>query len=184
MAPELDVKRVEMLREIFPQLSRLTVLHNPGLPGAKNHADTIMLAAGKFNTAVRFTDVQSVSDFDAAFAAILSDRPDAVLTVADPLIFTFRKRVVDFGAEHGIPMVHVFKQFVELGGLASYGPDVLEIFRRGASDVDKILKGEKPGDIPVEQPARFELAINLKAAKALGLTFPDTLLTSANVVIE
>jgi putative ABC transport system substrate-binding protein len=184
MAPELDAKRVEMLKEMVPKLSRLTVLYNSSMDGAKIHADVIMSAAAKFNIVVRFVDVRTVADFDAAFAAILSDRPEAVLTVADPLIFVYRKRIVDFGAEHELPMVHEFKQFVELGGLASYGPDILEIFRRGASYVDKIFKGEKPGDIPVEQPTKFDLAINLKAAKAVGITFPNTLLASANVVIE
>jgi putative ABC transport system substrate-binding protein len=184
LAPELDAKRVEMLKDILPQLSNLAVLHNPQLPGAKIHSDAILTAAGKFNAAVHFVGVQAVSDFDAAFSAILTDRPDAVLTVVDPLIFFSRKRIADFGAEHSIPVLHEFKQFVEAGGLASYGPDISEYFRRGPYYVDKILKGEMPGDIPVEQPTKFDLAINLKTAKALGITIPNNLIVSADEVIE
>jgi putative ABC transport system substrate-binding protein len=124
-------------------------------------------------------------DFDVAFAAILADRPDALLTVADPLIFgPGRKPIVEFEAANRIPAIHEFKAFVEQGGLISYGPDGIDIFRRGAEYIDKILKGEKPGNIPVEQPTKLDLAINLKTAKALGIAFPDSLAVSANVVIE
>jgi putative ABC transport system substrate-binding protein len=186
MAPALDAKRVEMLKQMLPQLSRVSVLYNPTFPGAKIHSEAITRAAQQLDTEVRFVEVRTISDFDAAFATILGNRPDAVLPVADPLIFGLagRKRVLDFAAEQGIPMVHEFKVFVEQGGLVSYGPDILEIYRRGAFYVDKILKGEKPGDIPVEQPTKLDLAINLKTAKVLGITIPNNLIVSANVVIE
>jgi putative ABC transport system substrate-binding protein len=185
MAPALDAKRVEMLKEILPQLLRLTVLYNPSFPGAKIHSETIKAAAERINTTVRFVEVERVSDFETALSTILSDRPDAILTVEDPLIYVQgRKRILDFGAAHGIPTIHEFKIFVEEGGLISYGSDLLDIWRRGADHVDKILKGEKPGDIPVEQPTKFDLAINLKTAKALGITFPNNLIVSANTVIE
>jgi len=186
LSPEIDVKRVEMLKEILPKLSRLTVLHNPTFPGARLHSETILAAAQKLNVAVYFVEVRAYSDFDAAFEVILNDRPDAVLTVADTLIFypTGRKLITDFEKAHDIPMIHEVKSFVELGGLISYGPDFFAISRRLAEYVDKIFKGEKPGDIPVELPTKFDLTINLKTAKALGITFPNNLIVSANVVVE
>jgi putative ABC transport system substrate-binding protein len=184
MAPELDAKRVEMAKQVLPHMSRLTVLYDSTFAGTKIHLEMVPAAAKKFDIAVRFEDVQSVSDFDRAFAAILSDRPDAVYVIPAPLIFNFRKPIRDFAVEHKIPMFHEFKIFVEEGGLISYGPDILEIWRRGASYVDKILKGQKPGDLPVEQPTKFDLAINLKTAKALGIAIPNSLIASANLVIE
>jgi ABC-type uncharacterized transport system substrate-binding protein len=185
MAPALDVKRVEILKDLLPRLSRVVVLYGQDSAGVKIHADTISAAAAKLNFVVRFLNISSMPDFEVAFAAILADRPDALLTVADPLIFgPGRRPIVEFEATNRIPAIHEFKQFVEQGGLISYGPDAIDIFRRGAVYVDKILKGEKPGDIPVEQPTKLDLAINLKTAKALGVTFPDSLVVSANVVIE
>ena len=184
MAPELDAKRVEILKDIFPQLSHLTVLHNPTFAGAKLHSDAILSSAAKQNTKVQFVEILTVADFDAAFAVLLHDRPDAVLTVADNLIFQRRQRIVSFGNEHRIPMIHESKIFVKEGALISYGADVEEVFRRGADFVDKILRGEKAGDIPVEQPTKFDFAINLKTAKELGVTFPNNVILSANVVID
>jgi putative tryptophan/tyrosine transport system substrate-binding protein len=185
MAPSLDVKRVEILKDLLPRLSRVVVLYNQDFAGAKIHFNTISAAAAKLDFNVRFLNISSMPDFEVAFAAILADRPDALLTVADPLIFGLgRKPIVEFEAAQRIPAIHEFKIFVEQGGLISYGPDGIDIFRRGAEYIDKILKGEKPGNIPVEQPTKLDLAINLKTAKALGVTFPDSLVVSANVVIE
>jgi putative tryptophan/tyrosine transport system substrate-binding protein len=184
MSPELDVKRIQIMKEVLPQLSRVTVIGNPTLPGGKIHFETISAAAEKVKIAVRFVEYRTIADVDAVFEALLNTPPDALLTVSDGIMFIIRKRLADFGLEHRIPIFHEFKFFVELGGLLSYGPDPSEIFRRGADYVGKILKGEKPGDIPVEQPTRFDLAINLKTAKALGITFPNNLIVSANAVIE
>jgi putative tryptophan/tyrosine transport system substrate-binding protein len=185
MAPELDVKRVQMLKQIVPHLSSLTVLYNPTFPGAKNHLETIATTAEKLGIAVRVVEVRTISDFEPAFGDILQHPTDAVIPINDSLILiTGRKRIIDFAAEHGIPMFHEFKIMVEQGALVSYGPDITEMWRRGAYYVDKILKGERPGDIPVEQPTKFNLAINLKTAKVLGLTFPDDLLATADEVIE
>ncbi|MBR0717936.1 ABC transporter substrate-binding protein [Bradyrhizobium liaoningense] len=184
MSPELDVKRVEIMKEVLPQLSRMTVIGNPTVPGGNIHFETISAAAEKLKIAVRFVEYRRIADVDAAFEAILNTPPEALLTVSDGVITTIGKRLADFGLEHRIPIFHEFKFFVELGGLLSYGPDVREIFQRGADYVDKILKGEKPGEIPVEQPTKFHLAINLKTAKTLGITIPSNLLVSANAVIE
>ena len=184
MSPELDVKRVEIMKEMLPQLSRVTVIGNPTDPGGKIHFETISAAAEKLKMAVRVAEYRTIADVDAAFEALLNTPPEALLTVSDSVMFIIRKRLADFGLEHRIPIFHEFKFFVELGGLLSYGPDVPEFFRRGAYYVDKILKGEKPGDIPVEQPTKFDLAINLKTAKALGITIPNNLIVSANTVIE
>ena len=107
-----------------------------------------------------------------------------MLTVVDPLIFSQRKRIIDFGNEHRVPMIHESKVFVADGALVSYGPDLFDMGRRAASQVDKILKGAKAGDLPVEQPTKFDLAINLKTAKALGITFPNDVIVSANTVID
>jgi putative ABC transport system substrate-binding protein len=184
MSPELDVKRVEIMREVLPQLSRITVIGNPTLPGGNIHFETISATAEKLKIAVRFVEYRTVADVDAVFETLLKASPEALLTVSDGITFIIRKRLADFGLEHRIPIFHEFKYFVELGGLLSYGPDIREILRRGGDYVGKILKGEKPGDIPVEQPTKFDLAINLKTAKALGITFPNTLTVSANAVIE
>jgi len=161
------------------------VLYNSSFPGAKIHVATISSAAEKLNLAVRFVEVRARSDFDAALAAILADNPAGVITIDDPLIFGYgRGKIIDFATEHKIAMVHEFREFAELGGLVSYGANLKAIWRRGVYYVDRILKGEKPSTLPVEQPTMLDLAINLKTAKALGVTFPNTLLATANVVIE
>jgi putative ABC transport system substrate-binding protein len=141
-------------------------------------------AAAVLASDVALVEAESPADFDRAFQAIIRERPDALLPIADNLIFFASKRIVDFVVEQKIPSVFEFKQFVQIGGLISYGPSISEIWHRGAYYVDKILKGAKAGDIPVEQPTKFELAINLKAAKALGLTIPTLLLAIADEVIE
>jgi putative ABC transport system substrate-binding protein len=184
LAPEIDAKRVEILKSILPQFSRLTVLYNPTVPGSATHLDYVNRATKMVGTAVATAEVRSHSDFDRAFTAILQTRPDAIVVVTDPLVFTERKRIVDFGTQHAIPAMYEFREFVELGGLVSYGPSLTDMVRRGALYVDKILKGAKPAELPVEQPTRFQLVINLKAAKTLGLTVPSMLLARADEVIE
>ena len=184
LAPEIDAKRVEILKGILPHLSRMTVLYNPDVPGSVAHLEYVMAAAKVVGTAVLVVEVRSPVEFDGAFAAIQSNRPDAVLVVTDPLTFQERKRIDSFATEHRIPMVYEFKEFLQQGGLVSYGPSLGGMWRRGAHYVDKVLKGAKPADLPVEQPTKFELVINLKTAKALGLTVPSSLLARADEVIE
>jgi len=166
LAPDIDAKRIEFLKGVLPKISRLALLYTPTDPGSERHVGNAVDAARALLSTVSKVEVRTPADFDVAFAALLRDRPDAVLVVTDALTFLARKRIIDFGTEHGIPMIFEFKQFVELGGLLSYGPSLGDIWRRGAHYVDKILKGAKPDDLPVEQPTKFELAINLKTANA------------------
>ena len=184
LAPDIDAKRIEFLKGVLPKISRLALLYTPTDPGSERHVGNANDAARALSSSVSKVEVRTPDDFDVAFAALLRDRPDAVLVVTDALTFLARKRIIDFGTEHGIPMIFEFKEFVELGGLLSYGPSLGDIWRRGAHYVDKILKGAKPDDLPVEQPTKFELAINLRTANALGLAVPPTLLARADEVIE
>ena len=184
MAPNLDAKRLQLAKEVLPGLSHLTVLLDPTFPGAEIHRVRIAPAAETLGMTVRFVEVSSIPDVAPALAAILANGTDAVYVIPAPLIFGSRKEIIDFGALHKLPMFHEFKVFVEDGGLLSYGPDINQIWRRGGYYVDRILKGHKAGDIPVEQPTTFDLAINLTTAKALGIQFPHHLIASASAVIE
>jgi putative tryptophan/tyrosine transport system substrate-binding protein len=141
-------------------------------------------AATKLGLIVRSIGVHDLIDFDAAFAAIESDRADALLTLVDPFTLVHRKRIVDFAAQRHLPAIYEAREFVGSGGLVSYGPSLVANQRRAAEYVDKIFKGAKPADLPVEQPAKFELLINLKTAKALGLDIPPSVLARADEVIE
>ena len=183
MAPALDVKRVEMLKQVLPQTTRLFLIYNPQFPGAKIHLETVLAAARTLNIIVQQLEVSASSDIDAATSAIQNE-PNPVITIDDPLISFNRKRIIDFAIQNRIPTFHEFSNNVDEGGLASYGANLVAIWQRGAHYVDKILKGEQPRNLPVEQPTTFDLAINLKTARLLGLTFPDALLATANVVIE
>ena len=184
MSPELDAKRVQIVKEILPQLSRMTVIQNPTIPGAKTHTEVISAAAEKLGIKLDHVEYRTLADVETALQSVLINRSDALFTVTDNIMFQNRKRLADFGLEHRIPIFLEFKESVDLGGLVSYGPDLSEIFHRAAHFVDKILKGEKAGDIPVEQPTKFDLVLNLKTAKALGITIPTDLIVSAQTVIE
>jgi putative ABC transport system substrate-binding protein len=128
--------------------------------------------------------VRDPNDFDDAFAAAIGGHADALITVEDPLTVNYRKQIADFAIKSRLPTMHGIKEFIVVGGLMSYGANIPDLFRRSAGYVDRILKGEKPADMPVEQPTKFEFVINLKTAKALGLTVPNTLLATADEVIE
>jgi putative ABC transport system substrate-binding protein len=129
-------------------------------------------------------DVRGTGDFDGAFETVSRQRPDALITVEDPLTVDQRKRIADFAAGQQLPSLHGLREFVAAGGLMSYGANLADLFRRAAGYVDKIFKGAKPADLPVQQPTKFELVINLKTAKALGLTIPESFLLRADEVIE
>jgi putative ABC transport system substrate-binding protein len=184
LAPDLDMKRLEFLKQAVPWLSHLAVLYNSADPGGPGHVPIIQTTAHALGCQVRLVEVRSASEFEAAFMAILRDRPDALLIVTDPLVFAHRERIVQFAVQHKLPSVYEFKNFVELGGLMSYGPNMPAMWRRAAHYVDRILKGAKPADLPVEQPTKFELVINLKAAKELGLPIPPDLLFQADEVSQ
>lgn len=184
IAPELDAKRLELLKTVVPGLSRISVIYNAGEPSAARHIAAITMAAQALGLKVGDYGMRSLVDFEEIFATLQRDGTQALLPVTDPLIFSQRERIAHFALENRIPGIYEFKAFVGDGGLMSYGPNLNELFRRGAYYVDRILKGAKPADLPVEQPTKFELVINLKSAKALGLTIPTSLLATADQVIE
>ncbi len=183
MAPELDAKRLELLREISPKISSVAILYNPGDPAMQLHRRYTEAAAKTLSITVRTLEVREPQDFDGVFALLAKERPDALLVFTDPFIFRHRKPIVEFTFKNRLPAVYEFKEFVDLGGLTAYGPSLKGMGHRAATLVDKILKGAKPGDLPVEQPTKFDLVINLGTAKALGLTIPPSVLARADEVI-
>lgn len=184
LAPDLDVKRLEWLKQLIPTLSRIALLYNPSDPGGAVHVDTTMRTARSLGVQVRLVEVRSAAEFDSALLATLQDGPEALLTVTDPLVFAHRERIAQFTLEHKLPSAHEYRAYADFGGLMSYGPNMSALWRRAAYYADRILKGAKPGNLPVEQPTQFELVINLKSAKALGLTIPPSLRVRADHVIE
>ena len=182
-APDVLPKRLEMLKQVVPRLSRVAVLRNPASPA--NAAETLKeLERGAHVLGVQLdmVDARGPDDFDAAFRA--AKKSQALLQLDDVLFTTHRVRLVDLAMRNRLPAIYGFREHVDAGGLMSYGPNLPELYRRSATFVDKILKGARPGDLPVEQPATFELAINLKSAKVLGLTIPPSLLLRADQVIQ
>jgi putative ABC transport system substrate-binding protein len=162
-------------------------LWHPGANGDRTMRDMMNGAEGAAQTLslqLRLIGVRGPDELDQAFSAIADERADALMVFPSPLLFIERKRIVDVTAKLRLPLVSISKEFVQLGGLMSYGADITDSFRLSASYVDKILKGAKPADLPIEQPTKFELFINLKTAKALGLDVPPTLLARADEVIE
>ena len=181
---DLSGKRLELLKEAVPNASRIAILWNENDPSMTLRYQEIKRAANLLHVAVQPHAVRGPEDFASAFAGMARVRPDALFMVSDALTTVNRKQVLEFAAAHRIPAMYEFSFLVQDGGLISYGAKLEEMFRRAASYVDRILKGAKPGDIPVEQPTRYYLFINLKTAKALGLTIPQTLLLRADQVIE
>jgi putative tryptophan/tyrosine transport system substrate-binding protein len=180
---DLAGKRVELLREIVPGLRRLAILANIASPNTVPEIREVQILARSLNFNVTMLDIQRPDDIAPAFDAI-KGRADAVYIPADPLVFTNRIRLATLALDMRLPTIYSFREYVEAGGLVSYGPNIPALFRRAADLVDKILRGTKLSDIPVEQPTKFELVINLKTANALGLAVPGTLLARADEVIE
>jgi putative ABC transport system substrate-binding protein len=184
LATELSAKRLELLKEAVPKLSRVAVLWNAGDAGMGLRMRAIQAASRQVGLTVRPLGVHSLEDFDVAFTAMTQERPDALFVIADPLVTGNRKRILDFTAKHRLPAMYEFRAYAADGGLMAYGPSLDEMLRRAAVLADKIFKGTRPADIPVEQPTRLELVINLKTAKALGLTIPQSVLARADEVIQ
>jgi ABC-type uncharacterized transport system substrate-binding protein/quercetin dioxygenase-like cupin family protein len=180
MATELSAKRLELLKEAVPTLSRVAVLWNAADPGMVLRFREIEAAARVLGVTLQPLQVHGPNDFEPAFTAMTRERPDALFVVAEVLTLTHRCRILDFAAQHRLPAMHEFGVFAHDGGLMAYGPKLTETFQRGAYYIDRILKGTKPANLPVEQPMRFELAINLETAKTLGMTIPPTLLVQAD----
>ena len=184
MAPDLGGKRLELLRELLPRVSNVAVLWNAANPYPAIVFEETQTAGRALGIDVRSLELRGPDDLDGAFAAARQHRPDALITVEDPLTFTYRKRIADFAVTERLPSLHGIIEDVKAGALISYGANLRDLYRRAVSYVDKILKGLKPVDLPIQQPTTFELAINLKTAKALGLAIPPTLLARADEVIE
>ncbi len=182
--PEIIGKNLELLKEAVPGLSRVAFLWNPVPPGAETYRKVVESAARKLGVTFQSVEVRGRNEFEGAFAAMVRGRADGVLVAADPVLFSARSQVVLLAARNRLPAVYGQREYAEVGGLMSYGPNIAHQFRRAATFVDKILKGAKPGDLPVEQATKFELVINLKTAKALGLTIPQSFLIRADHVIQ
>jgi putative ABC transport system substrate-binding protein len=176
-------KRLEILREVLPGLRRLAILANVGFPDSVREMDEVEATARTLGFAVAKLEIRRAEDIVPAFEA-LNDDADALYVCSDALVNTNRIRINTLALAARLPTMHGVREFVEAGGLMSYGPSYPELFRRAADFVDKILRGTKPGDIPVEQPTKYQLVINLKTSKALGLEIPSTLLARADEVIE
>ena len=183
-ASDLWPKRLELLKEIFPKLSRVAMLWNKNNNGMALEARATQEVAGPLGVALQDRGVKDPNELEVVFAVMTKDRPDAFLALMDPVLNSYRKRILDFLAKNRLPAIFEDRVWVEEGGLISYGAVYSDLFRRVAVQMDKILKGAKPSDIPVEQPTKFELVINLKTAKQIGLTIPQKVLSRADRVIR
>jgi putative tryptophan/tyrosine transport system substrate-binding protein len=181
---EMAAKRLELLKEVVPTVSRTAVLWNRANPANALAWRDTQVAARALGVILQSHEVQGPNDFEVAFAKMAEERPDALFVLDDALTISYRNEIADFAMQKRLPSVFAAKDRVEAGGLMSYGPRYPEMMRRAASLVDKILRGAQPANLPMEQPTTFELVINLKTAKAIGLTVPPTLLARADEVIE
>jgi ABC-type uncharacterized transport system substrate-binding protein len=185
LGPELGGKRLELLKEAVPKLARVAVLYDPASPGtAREMKELLPVAARGLGLTVQTWDVRAADGFEKVFAALNKQRPDGLYVSGGPLMAANRKRIVGFALKSRLPSMYYSTEAVEAGGLMSYRADEAESFRRVAYYVDRILKGAKPADLPVEQPTKFELVINLKTAKQIGLTIPQKVLARADRVIK
>ena len=184
LSPELSGKQLELLKEVLPKLSRVAVLGDVTRPGIPQALREINVAADAFRVQVQYLEVRGPKDIEIAFRAASKERADAVLVLASPILTPQRKHVIELAAKSRLPAIYARRESVEDGGLMSYGVSISDLIRRAAVYVDKILKGAKPADLPVEQPTKFEFIINLKAAKQLGVTIPPSVLARADKVIK
>ena len=181
---ELDTKRLRILKETLPTVTRIAVLWNPGNPSGVPQRNRTEIAAHALGLQLHLAEARLPSEVDTAFAAMARERPDALLVLNDAMLDGQRQRLVHLAAQARLPAMYQWREFAEGGGLMSYGADLPQMYRRAATYVDKILKGAKPADLPVEQPTKYELVINLKTANALGLTIPQSILLLADRVIR
>lgn len=184
LGPDLIQKRLQILKEIIPSVSRTALLWNPDNASNVVARDELQAAMPKLGMTLISVEVRSAGEFDTAFAAMLREHPDALLITNDPFHQLHVKRIIAFLAEHRIPSMFQIRENILAGGLMSYGASLPDLFRRGASYVHKILQGTRPADLPVEQPTKFEWVINVKTAKALGLSIPESFLLRADEIIE
>jgi|SRR5579872_1901853 len=187
LGPQLVPKRLALLKEALPNVSRVAAIWHPGAYGERTMTDMMKeteAAAQSLGLQLQLFSVSGPDELDHAFSTIANERSDSIMLFPSPMLFTERKRIVDLAAKIRLPLISMGKELVELGGLMSYGADVTDSFRLGGNYVDKILKGAKPADLPVEQPTKFEMAINLRTAKALGVEISASVIARADEVIE
>jgi putative ABC transport system substrate-binding protein len=177
-------KGLEILKETLPNVRRVAVLSNPANPGQPTAMKNVKAAARSLDVELRFVEARGPDEFDGAFATIAKERIEALLIVTDSTFYIHRARLASLAVKNRLPTVGGFRDYVEAGAVMSYGPSVVSMYRRAAFFVDRILKGAQPASIPVEQPTKFELVINLKTAKALGLAIPQSLLLRADEAIQ
>ena len=177
-------KELELLKEIAPEARRVAVLSNPANPYHALAISNVKVAAQTLKVELQVLEARGSNEFDGAFAAMSKERVGALLVVTDTVFVLHRARLADLAAKNRLPSMYGLGEYVKAGGLISYGPNLSDLFRHAATIVDKILRGAKPADLPVQQPTKFELIINLKTAMALGLTIPPTLLARADELIE
>jgi putative tryptophan/tyrosine transport system substrate-binding protein len=182
--PKITGKVLELLKESVPKASRIAVLWNPATPGNSAAVREAQNAAKPLNASLQLMEARSSGDLETAFAAMTAQRADALHVLSDALFVTHRTRIAEMAAQSRLPAIYGTREYVEAGGLMSYGPSLGDLFRRAATYVDRILKGAKPSDLPIEQPTKFELVINLKTARALGLSVPQPVLLRADDVIQ
>jgi putative ABC transport system substrate-binding protein len=183
-SPDLIGKRLDVLKECVPALARVAFLWNPDNDSNRIILEELTAAVPTLGLQLISVPIRNGDEFDGAFAAMVRRMPNAALATNDPLLRSHMRQIVDFAAKNRLPAIYQTKEYVALGGLMSYGVNLPDLFRRGALYVHRILQGANPADLPIEQPTRFELVINLKTAKALGLTVPPTLYALANELIE
>ena len=185
LGPELEGKRMQLLKRAVPRLARVAVLWNPSNPGIRYYFEAIETAARAMSVSVGpVTEVRRDDELEAAFAAIAKARPDALAVLADRALLANRRRIVDFAAARRMPAMFPYGEYVDAGGLMSYAPSNVELFRGAASYVDRIIRGAQPATMPVQEPTKFELVVNVKTAKALGLAVPEALLLEADRLVE
>jgi putative ABC transport system substrate-binding protein len=184
LSPEISGKQLELLKETVPKLSRVAVFGISTRAGNAQSLKETELAAEAFGVQVQYLDILGLKDIETAFRGATKGRADAILLLASPVLHSRRTQVANLAAQNRLPAIYPWLEFVKEGGLMSYGVSFIDLYRRAAIYVDKILKGAKPGDLPIEQPKKFELIINLKAAKQIGLTVPASLLARADKVIK
>ena len=184
LAPEMSGKELQLLKEIVPRLSRVAIIGNSTNPGDAQSLRETVLAAGSFEIYLRYLDIIEPKDIEPALRAAAKGHADALLMLGNPILNAHRKQIVDLAVKHRLPATYARPEYVEAGGLMYYGTSYNDLFRRAATYVDKILRGANPADLPVEQPTKFELVINLKAAKRIGLTIPSNVLARADRIIK
>jgi putative ABC transport system substrate-binding protein len=184
MAVEVSGKRLQLLKEVVPRLVRIMVLSNPGNPAVVLGLQETLAAAQALGLTLKSLDMRVPDDLDRVLSVIVKERPDALFLPLDSMINSQRTLIAEFAVKHRLPSISPFPEFATAGGLMAYGPNVPDIHLRAVGYIDKLIRGTKPADLPVQQPTKFDLAANVKTAKALGLTIPETLLAAADEVIQ